>query len=55
MIVYCVQLLIPSFQLIYDFKDGGGSLDLISLHADKISQADRAKFINIGVNIFPVM
>ena len=39
------------FQLIYDFKDGGGSLGLISLHPDQLSEEDKLKFKKIGVNI----
>ena len=42
-------------QLIYDIRDGGGSLDLITLHADKVLQVDRDKFKNIGVNIPSMM
>ncbi len=38
-------------QLIYDFKDGGSSLGLISLHPDKLKEADTAKFKKIGVNV----
>ena len=39
------------FQLIYDFKDGGGSLGLISLHPDQLPEEDKLKFKKIGVNI----
>ena len=38
-------------QLIYDFKDGGGSLDLISLFPDEIPMDEKAKFVRIGVEI----
>lgn len=38
-------------QLIYDFKDGGGSLGLISLHPEKLSEEDKQKFLKIGVSI----
>ena len=44
----------PPLQLIYDIKDGGASLDLITLHADKMTQAERTKFTKIGV-IVPSM
>jgi len=37
--------------LIYDFKDGGGSLGLISLHPDAIPKEDKSKFEKIGVEI----
>ena len=36
-------------QLIYDFKDGGGTFGLMSLHPDKISEEDRKRFKKIGV------
>ena len=45
----------PPLQLIYDIKDGGASLDLITLHADKMTQAERTKFIKIGVNVPSMM
>ena len=38
-------------QLIYDFKDGGASLGLITLHPEKLPEADKAKFSRIGVKI----
>jgi len=38
-------------QLIYDFKDGGGSLGLISFLPDEISEEDKFKFLKIGVEI----
>ena len=38
-------------QLIYDFKDGGGSLGLISLLPDKIPEDDKSRFLKIGVEI----
>jgi len=37
--------------LIYDFKDGGGSLGLISLLPDEIPEEDKSKFLKIGVEI----
>jgi len=37
--------------LIYDFKDGGGSLGLISLLPDEIPEEDKLKFSKIGVEI----
>lgn len=43
------------FQLIYDFKDGGATFDLISLHPDQISDEDVAKFRKIGVEIPSMM
>ena len=36
-------------QLIYDFKDGGCSLDLVSLLPDELSEQDKMKFSKIGV------
>ena len=39
------------FQLIYDFKDGGGSLGLISLLPDDIPEDVKSKFLRIGVDI----
>lgn len=38
-------------QLIYNFKDGGASFDLISLHPNQLKKADMAKFRRIGVYI----
>ena len=38
-------------QLIYDFKDGDGSLGLISLNPDLIPTEDEMKFRSIGVQI----
>ena len=38
-------------QLIYDFKDGGASLGLISLHPEKLSEEDKMKLKKIGVKI----
>ena len=37
--------------MIYDFKDGGGSLGLISLLPDEIPEEDKSKFLKIGVEI----
>ena len=37
--------------MIYDFKDGGGSLGLISLLPDEIPEEDKFKFLKIGVEI----
>ena len=39
------------FQLIYDFKDGEGSLGLISLHPDQLPEEEMMKFKKIGVKI----
>lgn len=36
-------------QLIYDFKDGGGSLGLISLHPERLRDEDKRQFLRIGV------
>ncbi len=49
-LIYNIMLLHP-IQLIYDFKDGGGSLDLISLLPDELSKQDKVKFSKIGVQI----
>ena len=38
-------------QLIYDMS----SIDLITLHADKLSSGDRAKFTKIGVKVPSMM
>ena len=38
-------------QLIYDFKDGGASFGLISLHPEKLSKEEKQNFIDIGVVI----
>ena len=50
LILLCLPPLLPS-QLVYDFKDGGGSLGLISLHPDKLLDQDKMKFKKIGVKI----
>lgn len=42
---------LPTLQLIYDFKDGGASLGLISLHPSQLREAEKAKFRKIGVKI----
>ena len=39
------------FQLIYDFKDGAGSIGLITMHPDEIEDADKERFLNIGIEI----
>ena len=44
-----------NFQLIYDFRDGGGTFGLISLHPDQISDEEIAKFRRIGVEIPSMM
>lgn len=41
----------PPVQLIYDFKEGGASLGLISLHPDQLPPKDKLRFQRIGVNI----
>ena len=38
-------------QLIYDFKDGEGSIGLVALYPENISKADKTKFKKIGVKI----
>lgn len=38
-------------QLIYDFKDGGGTFGLLSLHPEEIVSEDKEKFKKIGVDI----
>ena len=40
-----------TLQLIYDFKDGGASLGLISLHPEKLPEEDTINFRNIGIKI----
>jgi len=42
---------LPPSQLIYDFKDGGASLGLISLHPDQLPDEDKRRFKNIGVKV----
>ncbi len=41
----------PPSQLIYDFRDGGASLGLISLHPDQLRGEDKVRFKRIGVEI----
>ena len=50
----CIYLLYL-FQLIYDFKDKGGTLALMSLHPDEIPSEDVEKFERIGVEIPSMM
>ena len=38
-------------QLIYDFRDGGGSFGLLTLHPDQLSEEDRQKFTRIGFQL----
>lgn len=38
-------------QLIYDFKDGGASIGLISLNPSDIKDEDKEKFEKIGIKI----
>lgn len=42
-------------QLIYQIKDQGGSIDLITLHQEKMSQTEVANFTKLGVNIPSMM
>ena len=57
--IICVYTYIVSivflFQLIYDFKDGGGTFALMSLHPDEISSEDVENFEKIGVEIPSMM
>ena len=41
--------IVMPLQLIYDFKDGGGSLGLISLFPDELLREHRQRFTKIGV------
>ena len=43
--IFCIP------QLIYDFKDGGGSFGLISLLPDALPEEEKEKFLRIGVQI----
>ena len=45
------KLSVIFLQLIYDFKDGGGSFGLITLNPEKVPEEDRVKFSKIGVLI----
>lgn len=40
-----------TLQLIYDYKDHGGSLGLISLHPHKLEKSDKEAFEAIGVRM----
>ena len=42
---------IETLQLIYDFKDGGGSFGLISRHPDMLEESRREKYEKLGVKI----
>ena len=46
---------VSAVQLVYDFKDGGGTLGLLSLHPDLIDKEEIEKFKKIGVNIPSMM
>ena len=48
---YYVEPFDLHLQLIYDFKDGGGTFGLMSLHPDKISDEDKKRFKKIGVQM----
>jgi len=52
-IPFSIPFFLPS-QLIYDFKDGGSTLGLISLHPESLPEHDKMKFKKIGV-IIPSM
>ena len=43
--------LTPSFQLIYDYKDRGASVGLISLHPEKLPELEKETFRKIGIKI----
>lgn len=51
-IILCLTVI--CLQLIYDAKDGGGSLGLILLHPDKLPDDDKRKFLKIGAQIPPM-
>ncbi len=38
-------------QLIYDYKDGGGSIGLVCLHPELLSKSEKEAFDRIGVSI----
>ena len=38
-------------QLIYDFRDGGGSFGLLTLRPDQLREEDRQKFTKIGFQL----
>ena len=48
-------IVVVFFQLIYDFKDGGGTFTLMSLHPDEILAEDVERFEKIGVEIPSMM
>ena len=52
-VVLCHHLFLS--QLIYDFKDGGGSFGLLSLHPEHLPDKDKAKFEKIRVKIPSMM
>ena len=51
----CKYLFVLPLQLIYDFRDGGGSFGLLSLHPDKLPDQQRTKFQKIGVRVPSMM
>ena len=59
LLVLCTHVLLYHHlffsQLIYDFKDGGGSFGLLSLHPEHLPDKDKAKFEKIRVKIPSMM
>ena len=55
-VLYCIVVPCTTHccQLIYDFKDGGGSFGLLSLRPDQLPKQDKTKFEKIRV-IMPSM
>ena len=42
-------------QLIYDFKDGGGSLGVLSLNPDQLDKEEKENFTKLGIDIPSMM
>lgn len=49
--VHFRKIYILYIQLIYDFKDKGSSIGLITLHPDEIPHIDKEQFLKMGVEI----
>ena len=47
----CTSSLSLSLQLIYDFRDGGGSFGLLSLHLENLPEENRKKYKKIGFEL----
>ena len=47
--------LILSMQLIYDFKDGGGSFGVLSLNPDHLNEEEKENFTILGIEIPSMM